>query len=221
MIVAGMDEVGRGALAGPVVACACVLLLPLTRLRCSPPRWRPHKVRGSDVRIADSKLLSPVARQCAHEWLLSRSQFGIGMADVAEINDVGIVRATHRAMTRALDALLIAAKPDLILIDGRDGFAFPIPCRSIIRGDQTEASIAAASVIAKVTRDRMLCEAEKQYRNFSFGTHKGYGTAKHLRELKVYGPTAFHRSLFIRSALASSADAETSREQLQRQQSAL
>ncbi len=198
--VAGVDEVGRGALAGPVVAAACILLHPVTKQRMSPPRWKPRLVRNSCF-LADSKLLSPDDRELSFQWLLQNSAFGIGFCSAEEINRIGILHATEAAMAQALLQLQLRLQPSIVLVDGRDRFLLPFPHRTIIRGDQSEPSIAAASIIAKVTRDRFLAASERNFPGFCFSRHKGYGTSEHLSELKTHGPTTFHRTLFIRKAL--------------------
>ncbi len=200
-VIAGVDEVGRGALAGPVVAAACVLLYPVTRLRMSPPRWRPRLMRGFDCLLADSKLLSADERETSFRWLLHHSAYGIGFCSAETINQTGILRATESAMSQALLQLSLRMMPDCVLVDGRDRFTLPFPHQTIIRGDQLEPSIAAASIIAKVTRDRFLAELEKRHPRFTFSRHKGYGSPEHLAQLRLNGPTPLHRTLFIRNAL--------------------
>ncbi len=198
--IAGVDEAGRGALAGPVVAAACVLLLPLTKLRCSPPRWRPKGSHNGPL-IADSKILSPEAREAAFAWITAHCVYGIGMSSALDIDQHGILWATNKAMCVAVDSLRCLQEVDCLLVDGKDKFQFPVEHRSIVRGDRTEASIAAASIVAKVARDRLLRDAESIHADFRFSIHKGYGTPAHLAELRRFGPTLFHRSSFVARAL--------------------
>lgn len=200
-VVAGIDEAGRGALAGPVVAAACVLIEPLVKMRSSIPRWRPRDRAHAHCIVTDSKLLDPQAREIAYAWIVERCVWGVGACSAAEIDALGILGATNRAMSLAVDMLAKHRVPTSLLVDGRDKFRFAFPHRSIVRGDSIEPCIAAASVIAKVTRDRLLVDLEKSHPLFSFAKHKGYGTDVHLRELKTNGPTPEHRAKFIRNAL--------------------
>ncbi len=200
-VVAGVDEAGRGALAGPVVAAACVVLHPLTLLRGTPPRWRPRRSRADFV-IADSKLLAEKQREAAYAWIAGACVFGIGICAAEEIDRRGILWATQRAMTDAVEALRALAEVDLLLVDGRDKFVFPLEHQSIVRGDRTQSAIASASIVAKVTRDRLVSQAEAKYGQFRFSRHKGYGTAAHLTELREHGCTPYHRRTFVASALS-------------------
>jgi ribonuclease HII len=177
--VAGIDEAGRGPLAGPVVAAAVVL----------PPKFR---LRG----LNDSKQLSCAARQSYYEALVSNPEveFGIGVASVAEIDRINILRASHLAMQRAVGSLMFC--PEHLLIDGLPVPIFSLPQTAIIDGDTKSLSIAAASVIAKVTRDRMMVGWHEEFPVYQFAANKGYGTPEHLEKLRVHGPCHLHRRTF-------------------------
>jgi len=181
--IAGLDEAGRGPLAGPVVA-ACVVL-PLED-------GVPAVLDG----LTDSKQLT--ARRREHFFRVLRHlpgvAIGVGRASVAEIDRFNILRATHRAMARAAAALRPAA--DFLLVDGLAVPGLPCPSRAIVRGDALSLSIAAASVIAKVTRDRLMAAADRRHPGYGFAAHKGYGTAAHLAALRRLGPCAAHRLSF-------------------------
>lgn len=176
-IIVGMDEAGRGSWAGPVVAAA-VLLPVRTRLKG----------------LRDSKLLTPSARDRLFEKIILLCPYGIGTASELEIDQFGLLHATFLAFKRAFDSLPI--KVDKILIDGRDKFSFPVPHESIIRGDQKIRSISAASILAKVTRDRIMIEYARTYPHYDFQVHKGYGTAGHQKALHEHGPCVIHRHSF-------------------------
>ena len=179
--IAGIDEAGRGALAGPVVAAAVIL---------------PEKFKHR--RLNDSKQLLPDRRQEIYHELIDGKKkalaWGIGVVDSTEIDAINILRASHKAMRMAIEALTV--QPDHVLIDGLPVNPFPLPQTAIIDGDCYSLSIAAASVIAKVTRDaimRQFCERFPQYR---FSQHKGYGTELHLIKLHEHGPCPIHRRSF-------------------------
>ena len=169
--IAGLDEAGRGALAGPVVA-AVVVENPEFDFRC----------------CKDSKILTQKAREALFETITAACTWGVGVVEASEIDAINIKKATHRAMQRALKKLEIP--PQELLIDGNDGFRFTIPSRDIIHGDSLCPVISAASIIAKVWRDRLMCDLDKQYPIFDFATHKGYGTQDHrdLLEQEIYCP---------------------------------
>jgi ribonuclease HII len=201
-LIAGIDEVGRGAVAGPVAAGACIVTIELFRRKRAFPCWSPFETKqNDDVLIADSKLLSPEQREVSYEWLVRNCAFGVGMVSAAVVDEKGILFATNAAMIAALDHLSLLSVPTELIIDGRDRFQFPIPHRSIIRGDQTEPAIAAASIIAKVTRDRWMRDQEVQFPNYGFSKHKGYGSADHYASLRKHGPCPLHRRTFLRSVL--------------------
>jgi ribonuclease HII len=185
-LIAGVDEAGRGPLAGPVVAAAVVL----------PEKFR-HKV------LNDSKQLSAAVREELY-LELTRPGNGIGWAvsisGSDEVDRINILRATHQAMRRAVAALAIA--PEHVLIDGLPVRPFPIPQTALVGGDALSLSIAAASVIAKVTRDRIMVEMDALYPGYNFSQHKGYGTAEHLDKLRLHGPCPIHRRSFMPVAQA-------------------
>ncbi len=186
----GVDEAGRGPLAGPVVAAAVVL----------PEAWQGEGIN-------DSKKLSIKARERLAEQIRQQAiSFGIGMATVEEIHQLNILQATFKAMQRAVAALRI--KPEFVLVDGRD---FPIlfansaqvalPGQAVIGGDCKSLSIAAASILAKVYRDRLMVEYAKQFPGYGFERHKGYGTPFHRKKIVELGPCPIHREKFIRKLL--------------------
>jgi ribonuclease HII len=177
--IAGIDEAGRGALAGPVVAAAVVL---------------PEKFRHR--RLNDSKQLTPELREQIYLELVSNPdiRWTVGVIDSIEIDRINILRASHRAMRLAIAAL--TNPPEHVLIDGLPVIPFPIPQTAIVDGDCMSLSIAAASVIAKVTRDRMMRDFCSQFPQYCFGQHKGYGTELHLLKLHEFGPCPIHRRSF-------------------------
>jgi len=182
-VIAGMDEVGRGPLAGPVLAC-CVIL-------------KPHAMLPG---VNDSKKLSPKKREQLMDTIHDNAfAIGIGVCSNHEIDEMGIVPATSRAMALAVSQMPI--KPDIVLVDGypvAGEFAkLGIEQRAIVKGDQLSLSIAAASIIAKVTRDNLMCEFAKVYPQYGFDGHKGYGTPKHVAALKEFGACDLHRKSFI------------------------
>lgn len=176
--IAGMDEVGRGCLAGPVVVAA-VILEPGSRFE----------------EINDSKLMTPCARERVMRDLLRRCvAWGIGAVDADEIDRINILRATRLAMKRATEALPV--KPDHLLIDALAIPDVPIPQTSLVGGDRLSVSVAAASVLAKVVRDRVMDYFDRRYPGYGFASHKGYGTAEHLEALTALGPSPIHRRTF-------------------------
>lgn len=177
--VAGIDEAGRGPLAGPVVAAACILPQGLL-------------IKGVD----DSKKLSPKVREQLFEELMANPQiiYGVGIIDPEEIDRINIYQATIQAMLQAVNALDVP--PDYLLVDGMNLIHSAIPSLKIIKGDQLSLSIAAASIIAKVTRDRLMQRFHQQWPMYGFEQHKGYGTALHLNALEQHGPCPIHRRSF-------------------------
>ena len=179
--IAGLDEVGRGPIAGPVVAGA--VILP------DPPRrsW----MRG----IRDSKALTGPQREELAP-IIEREALGaqVGMSTSEDIDRLGIVKATHRAMERALDSLI--PRPQHLLLDAFPLPTVPLPQTPIIKGDAHCLSIAAASIVAKVARDRMMDEADELYPGYGFSTNKGYATPDHLRAVEELGPSPIHRMTF-------------------------
>jgi ribonuclease HII len=176
--VAGVDEAGRGPLAGPVVAAAVIF----------------QKKMRIPKGLNDSKQMSADAREKAFEAIMKCAVVGIGEASVDEIDLVNIRQATHLAMARAVRALSIQAA--FALVDGNDAPALPCPCETIIGGDGRSVSIAAASIIAKVTRDRMMIALHGEHPGYGWITNKGYGTGEHLSALARLGATRHHRRSF-------------------------
>jgi ribonuclease HII len=181
--IAGLDEAGRGPLAGPVVVAA-VILPSLCRL----------------VGVNDSKQVSESERTRLYEVIVRRARgIGVGIATEQEIDHLNILEATRLAMRRAVAVLTPPA--DCLLIDAVSLPDVGIPSRSIIKGDTLSLSIAAASIVAKVTRDRMMAAYHRAYPDYDFLSHKGYGTEEHLQRLAQYGPCAIHRRTFAPVAL--------------------
>lgn len=192
--MAGVDEAGRGPLAGPVMAGAVVF----------DRSFLESQEHGVLKGLTDSKKLTEARREYFFE-ILSTSEFvkiGLGIADVAEIDDVNILNATHRAMVRAVQNL--SCVPDHVLVDGLPVKGFLCQSTSIIGGDGKSLSIAAASVVAKVQRDRQMKELAVKYPEYGFAKHKGYGSKAHMQALFEYGPSPIHRSSFrpVREAAA-------------------
>lgn len=182
--ICGVDEAGRGPLAGPVYAAAVIL---------SPDRpieW-----------LNDSKKLSEKKREALYDVIIERAEaYCIASASVAEIEKYNILGATYLAMTRAVEGL--SFQPQLALIDGnRIPPHLNVPAQTVVKGDAQSESIAAASILAKVTRDRLLIELDAQYPQYGFAVHKGYGTAAHTAALKEYGPCPEHRPSFLKKIL--------------------
>lgn len=176
--VCGVDEAGRGPLAGPVVAAAVIL-------------EQSRIPRG----LNDSKQLTETEREAAFPRIIRAAiAVGVGEASVGEIDLINIRQATHLAMARAVRALQVAAA--FALVDGNDAPALPCPCETLIGGDGISASIAAASIIAKVTRDRMMVALHAEHPGYSWASNKGYGTPEHYSGLKDHGVTIHHRRSF-------------------------
>ena len=176
--IAGLDEVGRGPLAGPVVAAAVIL----------PPE-------GIGEELFDSKKIPAKKREALNEFILSRALgVGIGVVGQAEIDRLNILEATLEAMALAVKNLLIP--PDFLLIDGLHGLRLSIPQKPIRKGDQLCNSISAASIVAKVTRDRIMMEYDPKYPQYNFARHKGYGTTEHRQAIEKYGVCELHRKTF-------------------------
>jgi ribonuclease HII len=175
--VAGCDEAGRGPLAGPVVAAAVVL----------DPRRIP---KGID----DSKRLTPERREQLFEEICATSSFAVAFASPARIDRDNILRASLWALTRAVHAL--PEMPKHVFVDGRDKLDTPCDCEAVIGGDGLVVSIAAASIVAKVTRDRLMCALAQDCPGYGFESHKGYGVPEHLAALNRLGPSVHHRRLF-------------------------
>lgn len=179
-LICGVDEAGRGPLAGPV--CAAAVILPM------------------DVEIPDlndSKKLSDKKRRELFPLICEQAvAYGIGFADHKEIDEINILQATYLAMERAIANLSV--KPDFALIDGNRAKDFGIPLETIVGGDGRSASIAAASILAKVTRDDYMLQAESEYPGYGFEVHKGYGTKAHYAALAEKGPCEIHRMTFLK-----------------------
>lgn len=184
--LAGVDEAGRGPLAGPVVAAAVVFTREFLEAH-------EHDTLAT---LTDSKKLTATQREHFFDLLITSPsvEIGIGFGDVAEIDAINILRSTHRTMSRAL--LNLPNIPDYALIDGLPVPGMPCPSTAIIKGDGRSLSIAAASVIAKVTRDQWMRELDLKYPAYGFKQHKGYGTAAHIQALLKHGATVYHRKTF-------------------------
>jgi len=178
--IAGIDEAGRGPLAGPVVAAAVIL----------PERFR-HPL------LDDSKKLTHEQREEVYCVLIARAdiRWAVAIVEHVEIDRINILRASHEAMRRAVQALPEA--PEHALIDGLPVRPFPVPHTAIVKGDGKSKSIAAASVLAKVTRDRLMVQLDAEYPVYGFAQHKGYCTELHLERLKLHGPCPIHRRTFL------------------------
>lgn len=186
IIVAGVDEAGRGPLAGPVVAAA-VILDPQQPL----------------IGVADSKLLSAKKRERLYQQICSKAQaFALGRAEVEEIERLNILQASLLAMQRAVAGLQLP--PQLVLVDGNICPLLPYPTRAVVGGDRLVMVISAASILAKVTRDREMVALEQQFPGYGFAAHKGYPTKAHLHKLQVLGVSPIHRRTFapVRRILA-------------------
>lgn len=184
--LAGVDEAGRGPLAGPVVAAAVVL----------PADWLETGLPESLAGLNDSKQLREAQREAFHAVLttLPGVRYGVALVEPGRIDAINILRATHEAMRGAL--ALLDPLPDHILVDGRPVPGLPSPHTALVQGDARSYSIAAASVLAKVSRDRLMVDYDKQYPGYGFAIHKGYGTPQHLAALARLGPTPIHRRSF-------------------------
>ena len=176
----GVDEAGRGPLVGPVVAAAVIL----------PPDFQ---LEG----INDSKKLSEKKREALFDVIKEHAvDYGIGMADHKEIDEMNILQATFLAMRRAVEAMGVT--PEMVLVDGNQDPKLGLPTRTVVKGDATSASIAAASILAKVTRDRILIDMDKEYPQYHFAKHKGYGTKDHYAQLMEHGMCPYHRRTFLK-----------------------
>ena len=179
-MVCGVDEAGRGPLAGPVCAAAVIL----------PPNL---EIPG----LNDSKKLSDKKRRELYPVIKEKAvAYGIAFADQSEIDSINILQATYLAMERAMAQLTV--KPDIALIDGNRAKDFGLPVQTVVHGDSRSASIAAASVLAKVTRDDLMLEMAQKYPGYGFEIHKGYGTKAHYAALEELGPCPIHRMTFLK-----------------------
>lgn len=179
-VICGVDEAGRGPLAGPV--CAAAVILP------------PHlEIPGLD----DSKKLTDKRRRELFPIIREQAiAYGIGLASHEEIDEINILQATYLAMERALAQLSV--RPDHVLIDGNRAKEFGLPVTTVVKGDSLSANIAAASILAKVTRDVLMEEMAQDYPQYQFEIHKGYGTKAHYAALTEYGPSPIHRMSFLK-----------------------
>ena len=179
-ILCGVDEAGRGPLAGPVCAAACIL------------------PRGLEIDgLNDSKKLTEKRRDALYDVITEKAvAYGIAFATVEEIEELNILGATYLAMNRAIGQLSV--KPELALIDGNRNAGIEVPSQTVVKGDSKCADIAAASILAKVTRDRYMLELDKEYPMYGFGKHKGYGTKDHYAAIREHGMCPAHRPSFLK-----------------------
>ena len=178
--ICGVDEAGRGPLAGPV--CAAAVILP-----------KHLQIPG----LTDSKKLTDKKRRELFPIIQEQAiAYGIGLASESEIDEINILQATFLAMRRALDQLTV--RPEIALIDGNRETDFGLPVKTVVKGDSLSANIAAASILAKVTRDNLMMELAQQYPEYGFEIHKGYGTKAHYEALRTYGPCPIHRKTFLK-----------------------
>ncbi len=178
-VIAGTDEAGRGPLAGPVYAAAVILPMGLV-------------IEGLD----DSKKLTPKRRDRLFDLIREEAiSYGIASASVEEIDSMNILNASQLAMRRAV--AMLSPAPDFVLVDGNAARDFPVPAQTIIKGDSLSMSIAAASILAKVARDRYCEEMDKAYPQYQFAKHKGYGTALHMSLIREFGVSPVHRKSFM------------------------
>lgn len=179
-VICGVDEAGRGPLAGPV--CAAAVILP-----------KHLELPG----LTDSKKLTDKKRRELFPIIQEQAiAYGIGFATEKEIDEINILQATFLAMQRALDQL--SEKPEIALIDGNREKDFGIPVKTVVKGDSLSLNIAAASVLAKVTRDNLMLEMAEEYPEYGFDIHKGYGTKAHYEALRQHGPCPIHRMTFLK-----------------------
>ena len=179
-IICGVDEAGRGPLAGPV--CAAAVILP----------------KGLEIPgLTDSKKLTDKKRRELFPVIKEQAiAYGIGLASHDEIDEINILQATYLAMERALAQLSV--KPDIALIDGNRAKDFALPVRTVVKGDSLSMNIAAASILAKVTRDDLMLELAEKYPQYGFEVHKGYGTKAHYEALRAHGASEIHRKTFLK-----------------------
>lgn len=183
-VICGVDEAGRGPLAGPV--CAAAVILPEDTV-----------IEGLD----DSKKLSEKKRERLYDEITEKATaYCVAYGTLEEIESVNILEATFIAMNRAIDGLKV--KPDFAIIDGnRVPKGIKVPCATLVKGDSKSMSVAAASILAKVTRDRLMLTYDEKYPQYNFKKHKGYGTKEHTELLKQYGPSPIHRLSFLKNIL--------------------
>ena len=181
VVIAGVDEAGRGPLAGPVVAAAAIL-----------------NVDDDFIYLNDSKKVTPKRRDILYDDIMNRTIYGIGIVSAEEIDEMNILQATYKAMRMAIDKL--SKRPEVLLNDAViiPGIDESIHQEKIIKGDAKSVSIAAASILAKVTRDRYMEELGEKYPEYGFEKHKGYGTKAHIEAILKYGPCKYHRPSFLK-----------------------
>lgn len=178
--ICGVDEAGRGPLAGPV--CAAAVILP-----------KNLEIPG----LNDSKKLTDKKRRELYDIIIEQAEaYGIALVSEQEIDEINILQATFLAMERAVAQLSV--KPDLALVDGNREPNLPVEVKTVVKGDSRSANIAAASILAKVTRDRLLEELDETYPAYGFAVHKGYGTKRHYEALREHGPCPIHRMTFLK-----------------------
>lgn len=180
LLICGIDEAGRGPLAGPV--CAAAVILPF----------------GTEIEgLNDSKKLTDQKRRVLYDVICEKAlAYGIAFASEKEIDEINILQATFLSMHRAFDALSV--KPDVVFVDGNRSPKFDLPETLIVKGDSLSANIAAASILAKVTRDRLMEQYDEEYPQYGFAVHKGYGTKRHYEALREYGESPIHRRTFLK-----------------------
>ncbi len=178
--ICGIDEAGRGPLAGPV--CAAAVILP----------------RGLEIPgLNDSKKLTDKRRRALYDIIVTEAEaYGVAFASEQEIDTVNILQATFLAMERAVEAMVV--RPDLALVDGNRKPPLCLPVKTVVKGDSLSANIAAASILAKVTRDRLMEQLDETYPQYGFAIHKGYGTRRHYEALTQFGPCPIHRRSFLK-----------------------
>jgi ribonuclease HII len=187
--IVGIDEAGRGPLAGPVVAAAIIF---------------PVNIRFEGLN--DSKKITPKKRESLYEEIRGVADVGVGIISAGQIDEINIFQATRLAMKEAVENLM--KKPDCLLVDGRIKLDLPYKQQGIVSGDAQVASIAAASIIAKVTRDRLMIKYHEQYPEYGFDSHKGYGSKKHIEAIRKNGLSPIHRKTFQVKALKSFKESE-------------
>ena len=182
-LICGVDEAGRGPLAGPV--CAAAVIMPSGLM-----------IEG----VNDSKKLTPKKRETLYQIILEKCiDYSVSLVCAEKIDEINILNATHLAMKNAVDSL--KQKPDMVLVDGNSLPKWDVDSVSIVKGDALSHSIACASILAKVSRDKFMIEQAEKYPSYGFERHKGYGTKAHIEALKKYGPCEIHRKTFLKNIL--------------------
>ncbi len=182
-LICGVDEAGRGPLAGPV--CAAAVIMPSGLM-----------IEG----VNDSKKLTPKKREALYQIIIEKCiDYSVSLVCSEKIDEINILNATHLAMKNAVDSL--KQKPDIVLVDGNSLPKWDVDSVSIVKGDALSHSIACASILAKVSRDKFMIEQAEKYPSYNFEKHKGYGTKAHIEALKKYGPCEIHRKTFLKNIL--------------------